>query len=1759
MGWERKRGKLEELNRLLNGESVTRPDELHIVAGQPESLTGVRFVITLDADTQLPHGAARRLIETLAHPLQRPRIEAGPEPGRSLVSAGYTIIQPRVSTSLPSATATRFARLFTDARGTDPYTHVSADVYQDLFGEGSYHGKGIYDVAAFHRVLSGRFPPATLLSHDLIEGAYVRVGLASDVELFDEFPPNYLAYCKRQHRWIRGDWQIFDWITGRVPSPQGGSERNPLSGLNRWKIADNLRRSLVPPASVAFLSLGWLVSPATACAASLFVGAGILLPTFLQIITWLTTQPGAVWQEMRELRPGVLRAALSTAFLAHQAGLALDAIGRVWYRRLISRRLLLEWESARLSYASSEEGERRSLWRLGGSSVFAAVLSELMNVFNPRGLLPAAPFLFLWSLAPILARWLSAGHPARATYALPPEDRLLLRRVSRQTWRYFDDFVGPQTNWLAPDNYQETLNVEIAQRTSPTNIGMWLTAVLVARDFGYISCDEAIVRLRQTLQTLNEVERFHGHLLNWYNVQTLEPLPPRYVSVVDSGNLLACLIVLAQAGRELMTAPLIDERSLCGLADVLGLLEEALAEDRQTQQLAGSIGTLAALFNAPPHEPLTIIQSLRAAVGPAQQVGEALCVRPLPRKPGLRQQANLEAATTDPRFAISAPSYWAAQVEQQIDIWLHVIDRYLTWMEILGEWSEADLLPLGEEAVRWRQETLASAPSLAALGRGDVPPLWALLERRRQIPDLPPPLAQKLDHLEAEFSRCRWLAGEMLAQAEALLDRARRLADEMDMRFLYDPERKLFPIGFNVEEMRHDTSYYDLLASECRLASFIAIARGDVPVEHWLTLGRRFSDVNGQMVLLSWSGTMFEYLMPLLFTPTFENSLLDHACKTAVAVQIDYGRQRGVPWGISESAFSALDTHRIYQYKAFGVPGLGIKRGLEEDLVIAPYATVMALQVAPQRAIENLKRLAELGMRGDYGFYESIDFARQHLGDEEGNNSRPSGERGAVVRTYMVHHQGMSLLALDNMLHDNMIRTRFMAEPRMQATTPLLYEGIPVAPPVLEQAIGEARPQQLMPLTDPGAPERIDSPDTPSPRTLLLSNGSYSIMVTAAGGGYSRWRDLDITRWRADTTRDHWGSFFYLRDLESSATWSNTHQPLKRAPRAASTVFSAEKAHFRRYDADIETITDIVVSPEDDAEMRRVILINHSDRTRQLEITSYAELVLAPHNADRAHPAFSKLFVRTEALPEQGILLASRRPRSPEDPPVWAGHLVTGGDSEAKGPVRLREPVLSEAKDGEGEPAEVIGASDGLEPTTSPSFDKLRTGSHHPTTFETDRARFLGRGRTTENPVALEGNLSNTSGAVLDPIFSLRRRISLRPGQRLELAFITAAAETREGVLGILEKYAEPATMERTLDMAWTHAQLEMHHLRIQPEDVQRFQQLAGYMLYPFAALRAPARRLRQNTGGQQNLWGYGISGDLPIMVVTVGDERDLEFVRQALMAHTFWRVRGFKADLVILNEKAGGYNQELSDSLKKLIQGYTQYTGVDQPGGVFVRPTDTMPEDDVTLLLETGRVVLVAARGSLAQQLSAAVTAPERPPRLVLTHRVGEEPSAMLPYLELPYFNGVGGFTPDGREYAIYLGPQTQTPAPWVNVVATPESGMVISASGQGFTWFGNSQSNRLTPWNNDPISDPATDTIYIRDEDMGTFWSPTALPIRELDAYRARHGQGYTVFEHNSHAIEQELVVFVPMSVGGWEDGSMGGDEAKGPTPTLPSSHTP
>src|SRR3989338_1989419 len=897
-----------------------------------------------------------------------------------------------------------------------------------------------------------------------------------------------------------------------------------------------------------------------------------------------------------------------------------------------------------------------------------------------------------------------------------------------------------------------------------------------------------------------------------------------------------------------------------------------------------------------------------------------------------------------------------------------------------------------------------------------------------------------------------------------------KLFNEMDFKFLFDSNRNLFSIGFNVTDVCLDTSYYDMLASEARLTSFIAIAKGDVPTSHWFCLNRALTPVGSRTALLSWSGSMFEYLMPSLVMYTPRGSLLDRTCRLIVKKQIRYGAERHVPWGISESAYNVRDRALAYQYSSFGVPALGLKRGLEEDLVISPYSTALAAMYYPRLAEGNFKWLKEMGTLGPYGFYEALDFTTTRL---------PANKQVAIVQAYIAHHQGMTLVALTNVIFDGIMRHRFHEVSMVRAAELLLQERTPRNVALANPRTEHLQASNVKDVTQ-ATLRSFDLPNLPIPSTHLLSNGHYTVMITSAGSGYSRWNDLSITRWREDVTCDMWGSYIFLYDTESKDLWSAGYQPTGVKPDHYEATFAEDRARIVRQDGDIVTNLEIIVSSEDNAEIRRVSLRNTSMKSKEIEITSYSEIVLAPQGSDLTHPAFSNLFIQTEYIPEITGLIATRRPRSSEETPVWMAHVIAvEGDANA-----------------------------GIE-------------------YETDRAHFLGRGGSIRRAVSVvEGQpLSNTVGAVLDPIVSLRTRIHIPPGATKHISFSTIVSHSREEIIDLLDKYHDPATFERTSTLAWTHAQVQLHYLGIDSMEANFFQHLATRIIYSNPSMRPPSKILKQNSLNVSGLWTHQISGDYPILVVHIDNADDQAVIKQLLRAYEYWQMKRLDVDLVIINEKATSYIQDLQVLLETMVRtsvkpgSHMQECG----GNIFVLRADLLTQQEKELLQTAARSVMSCKEGSLREQIMRMKRSAYKPVyQLKRRTNAPVKKNWSVAHPTLEFFNGLGGFADNGCEYVIILGKSQYTPMPWINVIANNEMGFLVSESGSGYTWSLNSRENQITPWSNDPVCDPSSEVFYICDEETGELWTPTALPIRFDNAtYIARHGQGYSSFEHFSHGI--------------------------------------
>jgi cyclic beta-1,2-glucan synthetase len=1656
IGRERKRGKLTDFNALLHG---SRTDQFSLIVGDIATLKNIKFVITLDSDTHLPRDAARQLIATMVHPLVRAQYD----PKTKKITAGYSILQPRVEVNLPSTFGSRFVRLFADDPGIDPYTHLVSDVYQDLFEQGSYIGKGIYDVAAFEAVLGGRFPENRILSHDLLEGCYANAGFVSDIQLYEDHPAHYLADVKRRHRWIRGDWQIASWLLPYTPGPDAQRFRNPLTRLSRWKILDNLRRSLFPAALLGLFLLGWMGLP-NPIFWTLLGLATTFIPPILATLVELFRKPKDHSVRIHLLSFGrrllyrLTRLIFTLAFLPFDAINSVDAIGRTLIRVLITRRHLLQWQTA-------DDVQHKVRHDLAGiyatmlSGPLLAAFTALALIYNrPAALEPAGALLILWLASPAIAWWISKPLRVREAH-ITPEQQHLLRGTARRTWRYFETFMGQEDNHLPADNYQEYPVEVTAHRTSPTNIGLGLVSVLAACDFGYISAGEMTGRISKAFATLDKLERYRGHFYNWYDTLTLKPLLPNYVSTVDSGNLAGFLLTLRQGLLEAPQNPILPVRAFDGLGDMILIILDLL--DKKQRKLTGSEKTTAyfrQIFTElanPPH-------TLRAAGLMLDRITKSS-----------EEMARTVSSDADEEWR------WACNaLARQCRCFYDELAELAPWamMPPPVDHFQRQGLPQQHEILQ-KLDRIPTLQSLAELEQTLIPQIDAILALGHQTDRGSKEFIPWLTAVRAALLQAAGRAQERWSILMDLIKKCDELAEQMDFEFLYDTSRDQLAIGFNATERRRDPSFYDLLASEARLGIFTAIALGQLPQESWFALGRRLTFSGPEPTLVSWSGSMFEYLMPLLIMPTYPSTLLDNTYRAVVKRQIQYGRECGVNWGISESGYNLTDRQLNYQYRAFGIPGLGIQQGLDRSLVTAPYACVMALMVDARDAAENLERMTEDGLLGRFGYYEAVDYTPSHL---------TGGQNRAIIRSFMAHHEGMSFLSLAYLLLGRPMQRRFLANPQFKANELLLHERVPkIAPTDLHTAKVE-RPE-FRQAQAPSPVRMFQTPNTPTPEIHLLSNGRYHTMISNAGSGYSRWKDLAVTRWRVDPTRDCWGNYCYIRDSGNGAFWSATYQPTLKPGASYEVQFHQSRAEFHRKDADIHTRTEISISPEDDVELRRIRLTNHSRSRRTMEITSYAEVVLAAQGSDATHPAFNNLFVQTRIVREREAILCTHRARAAAEKPPWMLHLMT-----------------------------VQGKIAGK------------------TSYETDRERFIGRGRTLDAPAAMDrSDLRDSEGPVLDPIVAIRRTIVLEPDETAEICIITGVAETQAGAELLVEKYHDPRNAERVFEMAWTQSQVALQQLNAAESDAQLFARIANSIIYPSSRWRADASILSRNRRGQSALWSYGISGDLPIILMRISDQTNINLIQKMAQAHAYWRMKGLAVDLVIWNEDRSSYRQVLQDRILGMIGASPEAQMLDRPGGIFVRRLEQISDEDRIFFQTIARVIVNDTDGSLEEQINnRKITGPNLG-RLSTTRRRGASnagaQAAPVNKQKLIFDNGLGGFSPDAKEYVITTDRNHRTPMPWVNVLANAEFGTVISESGSVYTWAHNAHEYRLTPWFNDPICDKSGEVFYLRDEESGEFWSPTPLPARGETPYTTRHGFGFSVFQHTEQSINSELSLFV------------------------------
>ncbi|KOM96135.1 NdvB [Clostridium botulinum] len=1619
MGWERKRGKLEEFNKLIRGEKNT---SYNIISGDINILKKVKYVITLDADTKLPRDVAKRLIGAMEHPLNKPIINSV----KKSVIHGYGLMQPRVSIGVEDANKTLFSKIFSGQVGLDTYTTAVSDIYQDLFKEGIFTGKGIYHVDTFNTMLNGEIKENSVLSHDLLEGSYVRTALVTDIELVDGYPAYYNSSCKRLHRWVRGDWQLIPWIF----------KRTSINRLSKWKIVDNLRRSLLAP-SVVMLILISLFSYYGTNEMITVAFLSVIAPILFNISEVIIFPSKGIGLSGRiySVKNVLKQFFLIFAFIPHRAYLMIDAIIRTLYRLLISKKNLLEWQTAEEAEKTSRKdlkGYIKSMWV--GSLIALLILYLSIRKSNELAIL-LVPACIIWFISPYIAFYVSRD--MKDKLYLNKDNRRLLVNIARRTWAYFEDFVCEDTNWLAPDNYQEEPYKGIAYRTSPTNIGMGITSNIVAYDLGFITLKNVINRLENILFSMNKLDKYEGHFYNWYDIKTGKPLNPRYISAVDSGNLVGYLWLTEESLKDIINKPLLSKKNIDGLLSLLELANEELKKEEDIDNFYFNI-----MFILKEMEPdIVFINNIFIKI--------------------LNKQKELENFNVDiNKF------YWNKKLYDFLNESLQEFKKLIPWKDQIIE-----NIGICKDVIEEIREFVTKVPIQKMPNK-----INCIIKNLEQI--------KTDDNYERE-----WLLNfiknlnissqnikNLIQNIHELNFKLDELAKNTDFKILYNEDRKLFTIGYNIDSGEYGNSYYDLLASEARQASFVAIAKGDIPQDNWITLGRAITYMGKKLKgLASWSGTMFEYFMPLLIMKNYEGTLLDQTYKSVIKGQQLYAKDKKIPWGISESAFYHFDGDKNYQYMAFGVPGIGIKRGLSKDLVISPYSTVLALQKDVIGSIENINRLIDCELLDKYGFYEAVDYTKNRI---------PKGKSKAIIKSFMVHHQGMSLMALNNTLNNNILQNRFHNKPEVKATELLLQERENNRI-IYDRSIKKYNTE--LKLHDIDQYSRIyNTAKTDIPRVGVLSNGSYSLMLSNRGGGYSKKDDITIYRWREDLTSDSKGLFFYIKNINANNYWSATYEPCKSEGEHYKVKFYSDKIIFAREDGNITTETHVTVSQEEDAEIRSINLKNNSNHDRVIEVTSYCEATLANYNTDLVHPSFSNLFVKTELREDPFCLLANRRKRSEKDISPW-----------------LMQTVAVEG--------DQIGWFQ----------------------YETSRIDFIGRGRNLYNPQAMdnETNLKGSIGPVLDPIISIRTRVRLKAKENCTVAYTTAFCNSKEEGVKIAEKYRNIDNVKNAFNLSWSHSNLEMKHLGIRSTAANMYQYILSNILFINRNIKEREKYIKYIKLSQSNLWAYGISGDYPIVLVTLDKESGIDIVRQLLLTYKYWRMKNINVDLIIVNTKESSYMKPIEDSILNLVNSLGLMNNINKSAGVFLFNKPTMKEDDLDLLKAICRLYIDCNKGSIAEQID---TGNNKSKELNLLEKK-EMKHIVNPYKfkvpKLEYFNDIGGFDIENNEYTIVLKDYNNTPLPWINVMSNGNFGFHVSESGSSYSWYKNSRENKLTNWCNDPVVDGESEHIYIRDEVTGEIWSITPKPIRDEGQYIINHGFGYSNFKHYREGVIGEITSYCPI----------------------------
>ena len=1466
LGWERKRGLLNQFNEYILG-NISNPFKTNTITNLA-SMPPIKYIITLDADTDLVLNSAKELIGAMAHILNKPELNKSED----LVIAGHALIQPRIGIDLMSSIKSLYTKIYAGAGGVDVYANAISDIYQDNFEEGIFTGKGIYDLKIFSKILNNEIPENTILSHDLLEGSYLRCGLATDIMLMDGYPVGYNSSKSRLHRWIRGDWQIIIWLKDKIKNKRGEIKNNPLNILSKYKIFDNLVRSLLEVSSV--LTIIYM------CILDYFykikiwpiittVLIAVLTPTVIDVINKIVfKREGEKRQKtfnktLSGINASLLRGLFTLATLPDKAYMSANAICKTLYRLKVSKKHMLEWVTAEEAEKMAKKDIKSYYINMAPNIILGilGILYIFINAKNPFSVLIFVISL-LWLIAPAIMCYISKEIVVNnKKELLVDKDKQYVLEVGKRTWQFFKDYLVKENNYLPPDNYQEDRKPKAIKRTSSTNIGLALLAVISSYDLGYETQKNTLELLNKMIDTIYNLQKWNGHLYNWYNIETLEPLRPRYISSVDSGNFVGYLYVVKQF----------------------------------------------------------LIQN--------------------------------------------------GQEDTRID----------------------------------------------------------------------------------------------------------ELIEHTDFTKLYNEKMQLFSVGYNVEENMLTDSYYDLLASEARQTSLVAIAKKDIEQKHWYNLSRTLTVLNKYKGLISWSGTAFEYLMPNINIPKYPGSLLDESCKFLIMSQKEYNKKLKIPWGISESAFNLKDLNNNYQYKAFGIPWLGLKRGLADEIVVAPYASMMAIIDEPIEVLKNLKQLEKLGMYNKYGFYESIDYTPTRL---------RKNETKAIVKTYMAHHQGLILLSINNLMNNNIVQKRFVQNPEIEAVDILLQERMPENIIITKEE--KEKVEKIKYIDYENATQReITKINTKLNNVNVIGNDKYTIIMDQKGNGYSKYNNILINRYKY-TDDEEQGIFFFFKNIKTKRIWtSNYMNYLSKADKYVM-CFTPDMNKITRQDGNIETITKISVAPTEPVEIRRIELVNHGIEDETIEITSFLEPLISEKEQDYAHRAFNKLFLEYEIIEDTILIRRKSRDKSKSD-------------------MFLAVNLYAEN--------EIIGETE----------------------FEVDKEKFYGREaiglpKTVESSIPLGRNI----GLTTEPIVAIKNTVKIKANEKVVFNLIMCVSESKEKVIELINKFTNSETIKRNIELAKVKVEAESRYLNIKGKEIDLCQKILGYLIFPNPLKRIINKNKKVISAYVSELWKYGISGDLPILLVKVKDISDIEILKQVINVYEYLRVKNINIDLVIVDEEQHSYENYTREGIINIIlnknMGYLQNIR----SGIFV--LNNLSKEEIQVLEFRANLVLDVSLGKIERQLTDLEEEYIETIKQIGDEKIpqiAEEPEQIRKKLEdeqLKYCNEYGGFSLDGKEYNIRINKDNKLPTVWSHVLANEKFGTVVTENMGGYTWYKNSRLNRLTAWANNPTNDIPSEIIYLEDMENKKVWSLGQNPITDSNDYYITYGFGYANYMHKSNGLIQNASIFVP-----------------------------